>query len=97
MLLAAWIAFSRDGETDLNIVVGIFLFTVFAALPWLIYLTASHHKRAKSENVAHFLSTEVDTATGPLPGAAAWIQIAIIPAALALAATLIGAVFVMSH
>jgi hypothetical protein len=97
MLLAAWFAFSRDGETDFNIAVGIFLFAVFAALPWLIYMTASHHKHAKSENVSHFLSTEIDTWTGPLSGAAAWVQIAIIPAALALAATLIGAVFILSH
>lgn len=97
MLLAALIAFSRDGETDFNIAVGIFLFAVFAALPWLIYMTASHHKHARSENVSHFLSNDVDTWTGPLSGAAAWIQIAIVPAALALAATLFGAIFVLSH
>ena len=71
MLLAALIAFSRDGEADFSIAVGIFLFTVFAALPWLIYTTASHHKHAPVESVSQFLSTDVDTWTGPLSGSSA--------------------------
>lgn len=65
---------------------------VFLALPALIYVTARHHLAANTRHVDEFLDSEVDTATGLLTGREAWFQILLIPAALALAAGLIGAV-----
>ena len=97
MMLAAWIAFGGSRGLDLDLSVGIVLFIVAAALPWLIRTTASHHIPAKSTEVRPFLYSEVDTATGPLTGREVWFQIILVPASLALAATLIGAVYVFDR
>jgi hypothetical protein len=58
--------------------------------------------RARSgrwRRLAEFLSSTVDTATGPLPASEAWRQILLVPLAVAAAAVSIGAVhlFVASH
>jgi hypothetical protein len=45
--------------------------------------------------MSKFLKSEVDTFTGPMPAKQAWIEIMIIPLALAAAATLIGAAHVL--
>ena len=42
-----------------------------------------------------FLHSRVDTATGSLSGAEAWLQILIIPLVMAFAAVAIGAVYVV--
>ena len=97
MLFASWVAFASGGETDLVLTVAVVLFAVFLGLPLLIYTTAAHHTEAKPENPPALPSSSVDTATGPLSGREAWLEIALIPAALALAATLIGAVFIFEH
>jgi hypothetical protein len=97
MLLASWIAFASGAETDLVLTVAAVLFAVFLGLPLLIHATAAHHTEAKPETLQHFLTSSVDTATGPLSGREAWLEIALIPAALALAATLIGLVFILEH
>jgi hypothetical protein len=48
--------------------------------------------------VEEFLATPVDTATERLSGAQAWIQILIVPVSVAIAATLIGIVYlIVSH
>jgi ribose/xylose/arabinose/galactoside ABC-type transport system permease subunit len=93
MMLAAWIAFGGSRGLDFDLSVGVVLFIVAAALPWLIRTTASHHIQAKGTEVRPFLYSEVDTATGPLTGREVWLQIILVPASLALAATLIGAVY----
>jgi hypothetical protein len=95
MLAAAWIAFGGSREPDFVLAAASLLFLIFLTLPVLIYVTASHHMTAKPETLRHFLQSEVDTATGPLPGLAVWTEIAVIPVALALAATLIGLVYLL--
>jgi hypothetical protein len=44
-------------------------------------------------NMAEFLKSQVDTWTGAMPAGEAWLEMLLIPAALALAATLIGFVY----
>jgi hypothetical protein len=96
VLLAAWIAFARDAEGDLALSFVLVLTVVFFALPLLVYLTARHRAR-KPATRGDFLPARVEIWTGTLTGASAWLQILLIPAALALAATLIGAVNMLVH
>ena len=67
------------------------LFIVFFGLPIIIHHAAVTFSHPKAERPREFLAVPVDTATGPLSGASAWLQVLIIPLSLALAATLIGA------
>lgn len=94
MLFVAWVAFGHDMEMDLALAMAVLLTAVFVAVPWLLFTAATHHTSAKQEDVKHFLSSRIDTATGPISGREAWLQIVIIPAALALAALLLGAVYI---
>jgi hypothetical protein len=96
MLLAAWIAFGTAREADFTLAFASLLFFVFFAILAFLSVTVRHHMRASEETVSHFLHADVDTATGPMSGRAAWIEIAVIPVALALAATLIGMVHVFT-
>ena len=93
MMLMAWIAFGRGMEPDFALGFASLLMIVFLGILLFIQTTARHHMKVRQEPVDEFLTGDVDTATGSMPGRAAWIEIAIIPAALALAATLIGFVY----
>lgn len=68
---------------------------IFFALPVLVRLTANTHANTVRDKKQDFLASRVETATGTLTGASAWLQVLLIPAALALAATLIGATSVL--
>lgn len=96
MMLAAWIAFGAHATADINLGIATVVMVVFTAIPCLIYVTATHHKSAGQESTQHFVSSQLDTATGWLSGREAWLQIAIIPLALAVAATAFGAVYVLA-
>jgi len=97
ILLASWVAFARGADADLALAVAIVLGIVFFALPIIVRRVAVAHSRPEREPAQDFLSAPVEIATGPLPGASAWLQVLLIPLALALAATLIGAVSVLVH
>jgi hypothetical protein len=97
VMLASWLAFARAGYAPLAIGVAIVLGIVFFALPVIVHHVAVVHSRPKREPVHEFLSAPVETETGRLSGASAWLQVLIIPLALALAATLIGAISVLEH
>lgn len=97
MMITAWVAFGRERGLDFDLSVGIVLFAMAGAIPWIIRKTASHHISAKRTEVRPFLSSQVDTATGPLSGREVWLEILLVPASLALAATLIGVVYVLDH
>ncbi len=47
MMLAAWIAFGGSRGLDFDLSVGLVLFVMAAALPWIIRTTASHHISAR--------------------------------------------------
>ena len=97
IVLASWLAFANDADADLALGMAGVLTVVFFALPVLVRLTAMAHPRARPEKADDFLASRVETATGTLSGASAWLQIVLIPAALALAATLIGVTSLLVH
>jgi hypothetical protein len=95
VMLASWVAFARDGDAALALAMASVLGIVFFALPVIVHLIAVAHSRPEQEPAHEFLSAPVETATGSLPAASAWLQVLLIPLTLALAATLIGATYVL--
>lgn len=99
MLLAAWQSFGGDGETNFVLIVILALCIVTAAIPFIIRRLATGRSsplRAAAQPVElkRFLLSRVDTATGPLSGREALLQVLLIPLALAVAMTAIGLVYV---
>jgi hypothetical protein len=91
-----WVSFARGAEVDWDLVVVTLFFAFFFAL---FLFTASHalkdrrwHQRDTS--FREFLRSEVGTATGPMSGRDAMLEIAVMPLSLAFAATLIGVVWI---
>ena len=97
IVLASWLAFGNGADAELALGFAGVLTVVFFALPVLVYLTAAAHRHGRREKTHGFGASRVETATGTLSGASVWLQIVLIPAALALAATLIGAVSLLVH
>jgi hypothetical protein len=95
IMLVSVVAFARDWDAGLSLGVAIVLGLVFFALPIIIRHVAKAFSHAKPETPHQFLGAPVETATGPLSGASAWLQVLIIPLSLALAATLIGLAFLL--
>jgi hypothetical protein len=95
IMLASWLAFAGDTDADLALGVAVVLAIVIFALPIVIHHTAVAFCRPKPQTPREFLAAPVETATGPLSGASAWLQVLLIPLALALAATLIGVAHVL--
>ncbi len=99
IMIASWLAFAQDMDAALALGIAIVLGIVFFALPIIIRHAATAFTHAKPKAAGDlsgdFLTAPVDTATGPLPGASAWLQVLLIPLTLALAATLIGAAFLL--
>ena len=94
MMLAAWLAFGRAAGTDLDLIIATVLCTVLLGIPILLYRTARTRLQRTNQNSKQFLKSRVDIATGTISGTEAWLEVILIPVALALAATLIGSVFV---
>ena len=97
ILAASWLAFAGDGDAELSLGFALVLSAVFFALPLLVFVTARHHSHSRSRPQDDFMATRVEIATGTLSGASVWLQVLLIPAALALAATLIGATSMLVH
>jgi hypothetical protein len=95
MLGAAWLAFGTNIGTDLDLTMVTVLGTVFLAIPAAMHHTAATRYSFAPKPMAGFLSSQVDTATGWMPAGQAWLEVMLIPAALALAATLIGGVYLL--
>jgi hypothetical protein len=95
IMLASWLAFARDMDASLALGVVVVLGIVFFALPIIVHHVATAFSRPRPEMPHDFLSAPVETATGPLSGASAWLQVLLIPLALALAATLIGGAYLL--
>ena len=97
IVLASWLAFANGPDAELALGFAGVLTIVFFALPVLVHLTATGHPPIRREKAHGFRASRVETATGTLSGGSVWLQIMLIPAALALAATLIGAVSLLVH
>lgn len=92
MLLAAWMAFGQAGRPDFVIFISALIFSIFLAIPAILHTANPAHPHSGFKSLQEFLSSPVETATETMTGRDVWLQIAIIPVALALAATAIGIV-----
>lgn len=98
MLIAIWAAFGGREHTAFFLVIVTFFalfFSILFSLPAIVGRARKSKTREQEQGVDEFLVTPVDTATERLSGAQAWIQIMIVPAAVAIAATLIGIVYLI--
>lgn len=98
-IVMAWLDFARGGEIDYLLVIVTLFFVIFFAL---FLLTATYGRddprwHLPATSFRAFLRARVGTATGPMRGADALLEIALVPVSLAFAATLIGLVWVMLH
>ena len=92
----SWLAFGDGGGgVDLDLTMVTVLAIVFLAIPSAMYHTASTRFTSVPKRMAAFLQSPIDTYTGPMPPGQAWLEVLLIPGALALAATLIGAVYML--
>jgi hypothetical protein len=92
----SWLAFGLGGGgVGLDLTMVTVLATVFLAIPFAMYHTASTRFPSVPKRMAAFLQSPIDTYTGPMPPGQAWLEVLLIPGALALAATLIGTVYML--
>jgi hypothetical protein len=98
-IAVTWVSFARGAEVDWDLVVVTLFFVFFFGL---FLFTASHalkdprwHQR--DTDFREFLESDVGTATGPMSGREVLLEIAVIPVSLALAATVIGAIWIAIH
>jgi hypothetical protein len=96
-LLVTWLAFAWSRETDFVLVVVILFFAFFLGLFLLTASLSAKDARwpVRDTNFREFLGSDIRIGNGTLPGREVFIQIALLPVALALAATLIGLAWVM--
>jgi hypothetical protein len=92
ILLASWLAFGTAG-TGLELAVASALGLIFFTLPVLMCRLV--RPRKPRVGLDFFLASRVEIATGTLTGFEAWLQVLIIPLALAFAAVAIGAVYAL--
>jgi hypothetical protein len=97
IMIAAWLAFARAMDANLALSFAIVLGLVFFALPIIIRHVARAFVQPKPQAPREFLASPVETGSGTQSGASAWFEVLIIPLALALAATLIGAAFLLAR
>ncbi|MGH6826989.1 hypothetical protein, partial [Methyloceanibacter sp.] len=91
-IAVTWVSFARGAEVDWDLVVVTLFFIFFFAL---FLFTASRglkdpRWRQRNTSFREFLDSEVETATGPMRGREVLLEIAVMPVALAFAATVIG-------
>jgi hypothetical protein len=95
MIGTAWADFAAPNGVDLDLMMVTVLAAVFFGIPLALYHTARTRLVSARPPMSEFLNSQVDTFTGPMPAKQAWIEIMLIPLALAAAATLIGGVHVL--
>ena len=93
MLLVAWLAFAAADGTNLDLMMVTVLGLMFFGIPLAIHHTTVRHTIEVPLSVRRFEAEPFQTYTGPMPARQAWVEVALIPVALAFAATLFGAVY----
>ena len=88
----AWLDFARYGEIDYLLAIVTLFFVMFFTLFLLTASYSAHDPRWPSRDTSfrEFLRSSFGTATGSMRGREVLIEIALLPLALAFAATLIG-------
>jgi hypothetical protein len=98
-IAVTWVSFAGAGGIDWILVVVTLFFAFFFAL---FLFTASYglkdaRWRQRNTTLREFLDSEVGTATGPVSGREVLLEIAVMPVSLALAATVIGLIWVATR
>ena len=98
-IAVTWVSFARGPEVDWDLVVVTLFFIFFLGL---FLFTATYplkdpRWRQRDTSFREFLRSEVGTATGPMSGRDVMLEIAVMPLSLALAATLIGVIWIAIH
>ncbi len=93
MLFVAWFAFAAPDGTNLDLMMVTVLGLMFFGIPLVIHHTTVRHTIKEPLTVRRFESQPFQTYTGPMPAWQAWAEVALIPVALAFAATLFGIVY----
>jgi hypothetical protein len=98
-LLMSWLDFARGGEIDYLLVIATLFFVIFFALFLLLASYTLHDSRwpLRDTTFREFLRANVGTATGTMRGRDVLIEIALVPVALAFAATVIGLAWSALH
>ncbi|MFM9846141.1 MAG: hypothetical protein ACKVP3_03165 [Hyphomicrobiaceae bacterium] len=95
LLAAAWLLFDRNDEIGLDLMIATVLFTAMLGLPLLLARMVSRQTQAHSQRSGAAPSAHVEIYTGTLSIGEAWLQILLIPLAMAFAAVAIGVVSLM--
>jgi len=66
-------------DADLPLGIAVVLAVVFFALPVIIRHIAVANTHNHPQTTGDFLAAPIETATGPLRGSSAWLEILIIP------------------
>jgi len=93
MLLIAWFAFAAPDGTNLDLLMVTVLGLMFFGIPLAMHHTTVRHTIDVPLTVRRFEAEPFQTYTGPMPAWQAWVEVALIPVALAFAATLFGLVY----
>jgi hypothetical protein len=93
ILATAWLDFSHSVETAWLASVAVIVGLVFFGIPVVLRHTNHALSRTRQRDFGEFLRSDIDTATGRLPGWEACLQIMIIPLCLALAAMALGSIW----
>jgi hypothetical protein len=98
-IAVTWLAFARAPGVELDLAIVTLFFVIFFAL---FLLTATYGRddprwHLPATSFRAFLRARVGTATGPLRGRDALLEIALVPVSLAFAATLLGLIWVALH
>ena len=94
IVVMAWIDFGRSTESTWLASIGAILGVVFFGIPIVLRHTNHALAHRRKRHLDAFLESDVEIATGRLQGREAYLQIMIIPLCLAVAATLLGLVWV---
>lgn len=96
-LAVTWLSFAGNGEIDYLLVIVTMFFAIFFGLFLLTASYSTHDPRWPSRDTSfrEFLNARVGIGGGTMRGRDVLIQIALIPVALAFAATLIGLAWVI--
>jgi uncharacterized membrane protein len=97
MLFAAWIVFGRACGVDVDLVVVTIIVAVMSLLPMLVRKTACRHEADFETPSRGADATELETATGKLGNGEAYLQILLIPVALAVAASAFSLVYLLTN
>jgi len=94
LLAAAWLLFDRSEEIGLDLIIATVLFTAMLGLPLLLCRMVSRQTRAHGRR-SGTAPMHIEIYTGTLSSGEAWLQILLIPLAMAFAAVAIGVVSLM--